>query len=77
MLVDFLEVSLIILHAHVEAEIDVEQELDLQRIQLLHGNSSNTGIVTIRVEVVVVCLGRQHNTNMERIVSTYLVRSTR
>jgi hypothetical protein len=32
MLVDFLEVSLVIVHAYVEAEVDVEQELDLQRV---------------------------------------------
>lgn len=55
--VDLCVVSEIILATHVKTEPDAEQELDLQTIELFHGNTANTGVMSIRVKIIIIGFG--------------------
>lgn len=62
MLVDLLIIALVIITADVQAEMNGKNKVDLEEIQLLDGNSSNTGVMLVGVEVIVECFCSQHNT---------------
>lgn len=47
----------ILLATHVKTETNAEQELDFQTIELFHRNTSNTGIMSIRIKIIIVGFG--------------------
>lgn len=70
MLIDLLIIALVIITADVQAEMNGKNKVDLEEIQLLDGNSSNTGVMLVGVEVIVKCFCSQHNTRQSGLSQT-------
>lgn len=62
MLVDLVVIPLVVLAAHVKREVDVEEEVHLQKSQLLGRNAADPRIVAVCVEVVIERFGCHDHT---------------